>query len=280
MAECVQPFKLPDKKGGHIVPCGKCPNCMARRASGWSFRLMQQYKIADTAHFITLTYDTQNVPITQRGFMDLRKRDFQLFIKRLRKAQHRYNRGKNGMPIKYYGVGEYGGKTMRPHYHAIMFNAEMELIQPAWQLGSVHYGQVTEASVGYTLKYISKGRVIPLHKNDDRQKEFSLMSKGLGMNYITMAMMRWHMADLENRMYCTLNDGKKVAMPRYYKNKLYYQEERDRIRFVNQPKLIQEMYDRIQEIGYEEYCKEKELIKQAVYAKAEYQKKSTIKSKI
>lgn len=39
-------------------------------------------------------------------------------------------------------------------------------------------------------------------------------------------MIRWHKADLENRMYCNLHDGKKISMPRYYKNKIYDDDER------------------------------------------------------
>lgn len=34
-------------------------------------------------------------------------------------------------------------------------------------------------------------------------------------------MRNWHHADLLNRMYCNLPDGKKISMPRYYKLKLY-----------------------------------------------------------
>lgn len=173
---CLQPINI--KNSDVPVPCGKCPECRARRTSGWSFRLMQQQKKAVSSYFITLTYDTAHVPITKSGFMGLDKRDVQLFIKRLRKA--------HGVPlpdtaIKYYAVGEYGGKTKRPHYHIILFNAKLELIQPAWDKGQVHYGQVAGASVGYTLKYMSKPSKIPMFKGDDRLKEFSLMSKGLGL---------------------------------------------------------------------------------------------------
>lgn len=201
MAECLTPITLKDL--GVTVPCSKCPTCLSRRASAWSFRLMQQAKVSDSAQFITLTYDTSTVPITSNGFMSLAKRDVQLFFKRLRFAQ-----GVSGKTIKYYTAGEYGGKTKRPHYHSIIFNAKIELIQEAWQKGNVHYGEVTEASVGYSLKYISKKGMIPEHKNDDRVPEFALMSKGLGKNYLTDAMVRWHTADAENRMYLNL-DGKK-----------------------------------------------------------------------
>lgn len=181
MAECISPFRTKNNNGDYeLVPCGKCPNCLKRKISGWSFRLMQEHKVSKNGYFITLTYDTTTVPISKSGFMELNKRDVQLFFKRLRKAQAKHSRCMDrqmGSPLKYYAVGEYGGRTMRPHYHAIIFNVSRELIQDAWNRGSVHYGEISEASVGYTLKYICKPSKVPLHKNDDRQKEFSLMSK-------------------------------------------------------------------------------------------------------
>lgn len=202
------------------VPCGKCPECIKRRTSAWSFRLMQEDKAAWCSHFVTLTYDTQTVPITRNGFMSLNKRDVQLFFKRLRKA----HQGVADLPsgaIKYYLAGEYGEDNNRPHYHIILFNAKIELIQPAWGNGYIHYGDVSGASVGYTLKYLAKTKRIPMHRNDDRIQEFGLMSKGLGINYMTPSMMKWHLKDIDNRIHCTLDDGRKISMPRYYKDKLF-----------------------------------------------------------
>lgn len=174
--QCMTPFTVKDKKTKESipVPCGKCPNCRARRVSGWSFRLMQEDKHSFDSSFITLTYDTRFVPITASGFMGLKKRDLQLFFKRLRKASPAEPK------IKYYAVGEYGGRTMRPHYHIILFNASIHKIQEAWNLGQVHYGKVSGASVGYTLKYMNKKGKVPMHRNDDRQPEFALMSKNWG----------------------------------------------------------------------------------------------------
>lgn len=179
--------------------------------------------------FVTLTYDTNHVPITKNGFMSLKKADLQKFFKRLRKLDPEAK-------IKYYAVGEYGGKTMRPHYHIILFNSDHVKVQKAWSLdnkviGSCHFGSVSGASVGYTLKYMMKPSKIPLHRNDDRIKEFALMSKGLGAHYMSDKMVRWHKADLLDRMYCNIEDGKKIAMPRYYKDKIYAEHERERIAF-------------------------------------------------
>lgn len=195
---------------------------------------MQEEKRSSSSYFITLTYETTHVPISKAGYMELKKSDIQKFIKRLRKAHERTGTkmaNRTQPSIKYYCVGEYGGRTLRPHYHAIIFNCNIELMQPAWDMGQIHYGEVTNASVGYTLKYMTKKPRIPQHRNDDRTREFSLMSKGLGENYLTPACKRWHTKDLTNRMYCNLTDGKKISMPRYYKEKIYAKEQRQAINY-------------------------------------------------
>lgn len=220
MGQCIAPFR---KKDTTIdLPCGKCLECKKRRVSGWSFRLMKEYERSLTAHFVTLTYNTDHVPITPKGFMSITKRDIQLFFKRLRKLSPQHK-------IKYYACGEYGGKTFRPHYHIILFNADIDQIQFAWSLGEIHVGEVNEASVGYTLKYISKPSKVPIHKNDDRCPEFALMSKKMGDNYLSKNMIKWHKKDINNRMYVPLKGGQKIAMPRYYKQKIYSDLERQLI---------------------------------------------------
>lgn len=143
--------------------------------------------------------------------MTLNKKDPQKFLKRLRKI--------NKEKIKYYSAGEYGGQTMRPHYHMIIFNAEIQNIEDTWRLGTIHYGTVQPGSIQYVLKYLCKDKKIPLHKNDDRVPEFSHMSKGLGLNYLTPQIRKYHQ-NLQNN-FLTVPDGYKVAMPRYYKEKLF-----------------------------------------------------------
>lgn len=210
---CYQPFQRKDLVKPVDIPCGRCPECLKRKISGWSFRLIQEEKKSTSAYFLTLTYDTATVPLTASKFMNLDKRDVQLFFKKLRKT--------HSSKLKYYLCGEYGSKTNRPHYHVILFNARVDLIQPAWQHGSIHYGSVSGASIGYTLKYISKPKRIPLFPGDDRLPEFSLMSKGLGAQYLTPQMIAWHQADLENRLCHKIEGNKTISMPRYYKQKIY-----------------------------------------------------------
>lgn len=249
MPECITPFTTENKRGQKIpVPCGKCLNCKKRLVSEWSFRLMQEDKISSSSYFITLTYDRENCPLSKNGYMDLQKSAIQNFFKRLRY----YNESASN--IKYFAVGEYGGRYKRPHYHILLFNAPLELIvgekharmvknglleldgeKPfkceAWKYGHITVGKVGEASVGYTCKYMLKD-FKHMHRNDDRQPHFRLMSKKLGINYLTPKMVRWHGADLENRMFCNVGD-KKCTMPRYYKKKLFvllYEDEIERTR--------------------------------------------------
>lgn len=227
----MNPFKLKEENGGHLVPCGKCFNCRRRRVSAWSVRLVSEGESSWDSHFVTLTYDNDHLPLSEKGFPTLVKKDVQNFMKRLRKA-HPPDHKK----LSYYAVGEYGSVTKRPHYHIILFNANPLLIESAWSLGkkpigNIHIGQVTEASIGYSLKYISKICYIGKNENDDRQPNFSLMSKGLGKNYLTPKMIQWHKNNPENRVYVPLLEGKKAPMPRYYKEKIFDESERERIAF-------------------------------------------------
>jgi len=173
------------------------------------------------------------------------KPDLQAFFKALRK--------KNTNQIKYYAAGEYGSKTMRPHYHIILFNATTDSIFETWKKGDVHIGEVNESTVAYTAKYITKPGKIPQFEGDTREKEFSLMSKRLGDNYLTNKIKRWHKADLANRFYLPIKGGGKLPLPRYYKDKIYtdhqkkviiallQDKENKRLAKMSHQEIIQEM---------------------------------------
>lgn len=207
------------------VPCGRCPPCKIRRVNSWVFRLLEEEKVSSSAFFVTLTYDTSTVPISDNGFMTLRKSDFQDYMKRLRKLC-------DGYTLKYYAVGEYGSIRSRPHYHAIVFNVpEAKFFADAWSLngssiGNVHVGNVSGDSIAYTMKYIDKAQYCSKrYCRDDRAFEFSLMSKGLGKSYFeNPAIVKYHKADL-SRLYCTKVGGYKIAMPKYYRANIYSRHE-------------------------------------------------------
>jgi len=226
---CKLPIML-KKTSTERVPCGRCTECRARRISAWSFRLMQESKNHISSTFTTLTYAPEHINrkhgnFTKNGYMSLYKRDLQDFLRSVRRKLKKSSRN-----IRYYAVGEYGGETNRPHYHIILFGPLSSEITQHWRFGTVFIGNVTGASIGYCLKYISKPSQIPKHKNDDRLKEFAIMSKGIGRNYVqSKAMVQWHKSDVANRCYVNIDGGKKASMPRYYKDKIYNEEERKKI---------------------------------------------------
>lgn len=208
------------------VPCGRCPPCKKRRVDGWVFRLMQEERVSTSAHFITLTYDPDHVPISPNGFMTLDKSEFPRYMKRLRKLVVKDSGGLWPNLLKYYACGEYGSKGSRPHYHAIVFNVpDDKLFYEAWSLngvpfGSVHVGQVSGDSVAYTMKYIDKSSFRFAHSRDDRVPEFALMSKGLGRSYVTDAVKAYHHQDY-SRLFLVKDGGHKIALPRYYRSLIY-----------------------------------------------------------
>ena len=207
------------------VPCGKCIPCLKRRSSHWSFRINQEAKAAKSSCFLTLTYD--QVPLTQNGLPTLVKKDYQNFFKRLRKlapAQKGINR------LKYFACGEYGTKSQRPHYHAIVMNIPQkvinnaDLIRNTWQHGHTLVTNSNLKTINYVVGYITKGGFKPQidHINgiyDDRIPEFQLMSKGLGESYLTDRMIKYYR---DRKLFAIVHeDGHILSMPRYYKQKIF-----------------------------------------------------------
>lgn len=166
--------------------------------------------------FITLTYDDESVPMTDKCAVfdgkvqlpyTLRKDDLQRFFKRLRKRLD--------SPIRYYACGEYGSRTFRPHYHFIGFGLDSddrETIEDAWPFGIVDIGDLTMASCNYVAGYVQKKLYGKLA--DDyygyREKPFSCMSKGLGKAYFIE-----HLDELLDDGFVQYRDSK-LVLPRYF----------------------------------------------------------------
>lgn len=256
MSECLRPFALKKeqttkaqlKQKGDIVPCGKCYECKLRRVNTWAFRLMQEEKISSSANFLTLTYNEENVPYASYA-PTLWKPDLQNFFKRLRKL--------NKNKIKYYACGEYGSLG-RPHYHIILFNHDVETIEDSWSLndkpiGRFQLDECNEATIKYTVKYMQKKSVV-FGEHDDRIKEFSLMSKGLGKNYLTSEMVKWHLSDVENRSIVKTYDNQTLPLPRYYRDKIFSEADKLKIKKANIERALNER-DELAKYGKEKFYK-------------------------
>lgn len=215
-------YPIPIHEREIMVPCGKCLGCLTARRNQWTFRLMQEERVSKSSMFITLTYSDKFLPLIGNNPV-LKKSDFQNYIKRLRKVNQK---------LRYYAVGEYGTRTERPHYHAIMFNAKKKDAVEKWrssdeEIGNVFIGDVNQASIHYVTGYLVNNK---LDKNDPRESPFSLMSKGLGSNYVDIAR-EYHQENVE--LQVTFPDGKKINMPRYYKDKFFEKDHLNALGFDN-----------------------------------------------
>lgn len=193
--------------GSIAIPCGKCIGCRLDYSRSWADRMMLELDYCKKAVFITLTYAEDNVPYTydengEFGWYTLRKRDLQLFFKRLRKHFP-------GKEIKYYASGEYGSHTFRPHYHAIVFGLSVEdfddrIIHGRNELGQRHYisptlekiwsngftmlAEVSWLTCAYVARYVQK-KVFQGTQLTDMlgvDPEFSLSSRrpGIGARWL------------------------------------------------------------------------------------------------
>lgn len=173
------------KFGSEIsLPCGQCIGCRLERSRQWAMRCVHESELYDRNCFVTLTYDEKHLP--KDG--SVKVRDFQLFMKKLRKA---YPEDR----IRFFHCGEYGEKNLRPHYHACLFNFDFDdkvlwsvrngnrlyvsdSLCHIWGNGLCVIGDVTFDSAAYVARYIMKKVT-----GDDADKHY----QGRSPEYVTMS---------------------------------------------------------------------------------------------
>lgn len=119
---------------------------------------------------VTLTYDQAHLP--PHGM--LVHKDFQDFMKRLR--IWRVRKTPNREPIRFFMCGELGGKTRRPHFHAILYGVSFSdriEVQDAsgkrwqtssqlaelWPFGMNVVDEFSYAGAAYVAGYVAKKQV-------------------------------------------------------------------------------------------------------------------------
>lgn len=100
------------------VPCGCCRECLDSISREWAFRILKEASQYDNNYFITFTFNDDFLP--SNGMLN--KLFFQEFNKNLKNKLR--SKGLKS-DFRFYGVGEYGSKNGRPHYHCIYFNLDL-----------------------------------------------------------------------------------------------------------------------------------------------------------
>lgn len=217
---CLSPIEVK----GREFNCGRCINCRINYTSMWSLRLIYELSTCNSASFLTLTYDSEHYP-TDCG---LHKEDLQKFFKRLRinmkREYHEF-----APKLRYYACGEYGSKSKRAHYHAIVFgldnfdDKQRDLVRKSWQFcepwmfdkergRQSGMQEVTPDDIAYVTGYVQKKLSGDLAKEEygERLPPFSLCSQGLGLDFALKNKDR-----LITNGY-TFFKGHKVSIPRYF----------------------------------------------------------------
>lgn len=181
--------------------------------------------------FITLTYGTGNLPANA----SLEHRDYQLFMKRLRKREDK--------TIRFYMCGEYGELNGRPHYHACLFNMDFydrkeagksgageqiytsSYLEELWGHGRVSVQNLTPQTAKYTAGYILKKTL-----GDDSETAYNIVTEdgeilhreppyskssnkpGIGYNWLVRHGKTDAFAHQE-----IIVKGEKLPLPPYYK---------------------------------------------------------------
>lgn len=161
---CARPALM----GDEAFPCGQCLACRVNRRRIWTHRCVLEAGLHAESCFVTLTYDQAHVPADG----SLRRSDVRAFIKALRKRFYPAR-------FRYYGVGEYGPSTWRPHYHVILFGVSPlagDLIHEVWGRGHTQTGYFSRQAAQYVSGYVTKKLVKEEVVLGDREPEFSFMS--------------------------------------------------------------------------------------------------------
>lgn len=234
---CITPFYLDveDKITGLssrvLVPCGKCEECLKKKQSDWIARLYVESQMSLSSFFVTLTYDESHLPFPE----GVNKRDVQLFFKKFRK--------KYKCKFTYFLVSEYGSISSRPHYHCLLFfRARVDWIllsrdiEDCWKKGQHKIGTVDIASIRYCAKYCLKSRSDSRHFYDN--KTFGMYSKrpALGSDLLDKRLIRQFS---ERNCFEVVSFNRCVAMPRYYRDKIF-----DDLQKYDHAKEIQEKYSK------------------------------------
>lgn len=192
------------------LPCGKCYQCKINHAKEWAVRCVLESLEHDNNYFLTLTFDPEHLPKDGK----LHREDIQKFFGDLR-----YRIGS----FRYFGCGEYGSKTKRPHYHLILFGSNFDDLKPnrfgklkskvldqVWPYGEYDIGEVTYASCNYVAQYSTK-KVF----NDGSSDEFLMSSNrpGIGASWCEKNLKKIFDYDA---VYGPFGSNKQALLPRYF----------------------------------------------------------------
>lgn len=229
---------MPTKKNGYKPPickderlryvtaaCGKCYECRKQKGRAWQVRLGEEVRNDPNVIFVTLTISDESWEKLRKKYSyssedDYIKKMVRLFLERIRK--------KTKKSVKHWLTTERGEQnTERYHLHGLIWGDKNGILTTLhWQYGFVYIGEfVNEKTCNYITKYITK--------RDEKHKDFvpiTLCSAGIGEGYLKRSdsELNRYRENKTNETY-RLRNGVKINLPIYYRNKIYSEEEREKL---------------------------------------------------
>jgi len=248
-------YKANKKNGGNVPPvsdervlwvpigCQQCIECRKEKARDWTTRLMEDIKVNKNGKMITLTFSNESIKKIHE--MEPNKRwpgvqhlegyeyDNEIAIHAVRLFTERW-RKKFDKTIRHFLVTELGHNgTENIHLHGIVWTDEnFDTIRDIWQYGwiwprkeTTQRNYVNEKTVNYTVKYITK-----IDEDHKYYKPEILVSKGIGRNYVDDYNSKRNKFNEEKTKETYLTrTGHEMSLPIYYRNKIYSEEEREKL---------------------------------------------------
>lgn len=144
-----------------MYPCGKCIVCKEKKRKQWALRMLSESIFHKSSFFVTLTYADEHLSFAPSGYATLSKLDYKNFLRRLRYLL--------GFAPRFFGCGEYGSESFRPHYHFILFfdsalsrNQLYDIVSSVWKKGFVTVKKATYGRFYYISKYVVKDCETPV----------------------------------------------------------------------------------------------------------------------
>lgn len=240
---------IPELKDNRVlkvpVGCGNCIECRKQNARNWQVRLHEEIKHTKNGHFVTLTFSDEALhKISEEVKKDLPPEkiiDNEIATYAVRHFLERW-RKEFKKSVRHWLITELGHvNTERIHIHGLIFTDNYEDIWRKWEYGTVTIGRrkyfqngtnngaskgyVNGQTINYIVKYVTK--IDPDHKG---YKPKILTSAGIGNNYFNRTDYRHNLYKGKdtNELYRT-EQGLKLNLPIYYRNKLYTDDERENL---------------------------------------------------
>lgn len=228
------------KNGGKIPPitdkrvlmvpvgCGKCMECKKQKARNWAVRMQEDIRENKNGLFVTYTFseiELQKIDNEIKGLTGY-DRDNEICRIAIRRYLERW-RKKYKKSLRHWLVTELGHTgTERVHIHGIVWTDKKKDVEKIWKYGRTWIGEYVNAkTINYIVKYVNK--VDPVHK-EYNSKIFT--SPGIGSGYKKRSDFKRNKYKGEQTIetYKT-RQGIELALPIYYRNALYNDEEKEQL---------------------------------------------------